>query len=153
MNDDEFLAYALATGDDATLLDVAITRLLAGLPFDSRHALWLAEKLIQVQEYSNPKTALNARKLFGLKGREKGEDRHGATQASAEQLVAFRELMYRRLGKAEAADAMVASICCISRESLKQAIKRAGWPITSMRKLDDELLLSIAGNALLKRLP
>jgi hypothetical protein len=153
MDDDELLAYALATSDDATLLDMAISRLLAGLSFDSRHALWLAQKLIQIQEYSHPKTALSARKLFGLKGRENGDDRHGATQASADQLVALRELMYRRLGKAESADAMVASVCCISREALKQAVKRAGLLITSMREFDDELLLSIAGSALLKRLP
>lgn len=154
LSDDEFLSDALKRDDGHALLERAISDLLSSAILDHRLALWLAMKLIEIQRYQHPKTALNAKKLFGITKLGAPKDRHGSARVSTSQMAALYSLLKRRYGKSSAAETDVAKACGLTNsESPTSLIAQANYSSTAFDALDDDLLLSIIGADLLASVP
>jgi hypothetical protein len=146
---EELLDAALASNDEPELLDAAIFGLLNGSALDCRLSYWLALKLIQIKDYKHPKTALNARKLFGLTQRGAPANLHGAQKVTTVQMAALYELMRRQHGKAVDAEHAVARACGMSNESPTVMMERAGFCAGVFEHLPDDHLVALAGDDLL----
>ena len=151
MNDQELLAHALLHDDGPVLLDMAISILIDGRRLTYDHAFWLTSKLIAIQNWDSPTTTLCAKKLFGLSVSGAPKNRHGPAGVSVHQMLALFEIRRRKHGNSTSAWVDVARACVLKKSTPKRIINRAGLTIDSMNKLDDDLLFSIAGSDLMKR--
>lgn len=143
MTDDEYLSALLDSDDAPTLLDRAISELMAGV-ISQRLSLWLALKLEKVLRGDDAKA------VFGLsnpEGRPRGV--HGAKRAAPEQVAALIELAVRSFPTKGDAMYAVAEACGYADESGASRVARSCK--FDLSCTETEVLKVMAGDALLGR--